>query len=168
MVTVSLIIAAANIVLAIYTAWYAYITRKTLRLAERQAEERTRPRVLVLLHQSRQNPGFAALRVENAGEELALDISLSVEPASYPSAVPGYATLGRLPVFNTVIPQLARGQILETFLLRIPHTNPTDPSSKVVFSANYLSIGGKPYKERYEYDLRVFAGLRPPKEPNAE
>jgi hypothetical protein len=162
---ISVVVAVANVVLALLTWWYAHLTHKSLDFAKKQAEALRQPRILAHLYISRADPTLLALQMVNVGEEPAQNIHLAVEPSELPCAVDGYATIGRLPIFASRIPQFARGQVIETYLLNMTQLNPGGAMHRLCFTVSYWSVQGQLFQEEFDYDLRIFGGLRPPREP---
>ena len=96
----------SNVILAIITGIYAWLTNRLVKTSERQIREMYRPRLLI--HVMPRASTFLVLCVENVGASAAEQIAIRLDRPVYPFMNGSTSqNLQEYPIFNGTLPSLA-------------------------------------------------------------
>jgi|GEM_PF-2677830 len=151
------ILAAATVVLAGATIYYAVLTRHLLNEQSKSSRRMMMPSVLAILRPSATNRNLLELVVRNSGMGPALKVALSFSPPEAGTLrIGGYSVQSAL-LFRIPLPVLAAGEQLATDLI---HKQQRGNVPRIAFTVKYEDSYGGTHQQDFEYDLALLCDLR--------
>ena len=151
------ILAAATVVLAVATIYYAGLNRRLLSLQSEASQRMMMPSVLAILRQSEAHTNLLELVIRNSGMGPAYNVAMSFAPPEAGNiGIRPYSVRSSL-LFSIPIPVLAAGESLTTDLI---HKLQRGNVPRITFTVKYEDAFEGIHQQDFEYDLALLSDLR--------